>query len=197
MLRPLALTAVLLALLAVGCGLFKPRDPVKSPGGPSVCSLCLDRTGVNRVETNVQQTYGSDSCLTCYTDGLDPSFAFHPDPTDSVQLSDPTKFINWNYDVESRVANGIASDTVFVTAVFDSEYFSRSTPDQFTEIRRYAYHVIVRTRADSVRYQGLADITYRQNPTDALCRITTWVDKRDGSGLPTWGLLRADYRVGF
>jgi hypothetical protein len=194
MIRRLAFGAVVLALLAVGCGLFKPRDPVEIPGGPSVCSLCLDRTGANSVEANVQRTYGSDSCLTCYSDGLDESFAFHPDPTDSVQL--PGKFDNWNYDVESRVANGIASDTVFVTAVFDSEYTSRSTPNQSTEIRGYAYHVVVRTTADSVRYQGLADITYHQG-SDALWRITTWVDKRDGSGLPTWGQLRADYRVGF
>lgn len=195
MIRPLALGAVVLALLAVGCGLFKPRDPVRQ-GSTSSCSACLARSAADNVEANVQQTYGSDSCLTCYTDGLDASFAFHPDPTDSI-LSNPNDFANWNYDVESRVASNIASDTVFVTAVFDSEYAVRSiSPDQKTETRYYAYHVWVYTQSDSVRHQGLADVTYQQG-SDALWRITTWVDNRDGSGLPTWGLLRRDYRVGF
>jgi hypothetical protein len=197
MFRPFAWGAVVLALLSAGCGLFKPRDPVRVGGGSS-CSICLARSTANNVEANVQQTYGSDSCLSCYTDGLDASFAFHPDPTDIIQ-SDSTIFANWNYNVESRVAANIAADTVFVTAVFDSEYAPRSIVDQplpRRETRYYAYHVWVYTQSDSVRYQGLADVTYQES-SDALWRITTWVDKRDGSGLQTWGLLRRDYRVGF
>jgi hypothetical protein len=191
--RSLALAGTILAVLLVGCGLFKPRDPHK--GTP--CTLCLARKDADSVETNIQRTYGVENCVTCYTDALDATFSFHPDPTDS-SLSDPTIFANWNHDVEARVATNLAADAGFAQAVFDSEYAGRSiSPDQRTQTRYYAYHVIFQPKGGaSTRYQGLADITYQQG-SDTFWRITTWVDKRDASGNPTWGLLRRTYRVGF
>jgi len=189
-----ALLAVTAAL--AGCGLFEPRDP-ETPTTPS--TRCRTRSAADSVIAIVQENYGAASGVGCYASGLDVTFAFHPDPADSIDDPDPTIYVGWNKEVETRVTTNLAADAQFAQAVFDSEYAARDVSnDQRTETRHYAYHVLFqsKTLGTQTRFQGLADITLQQGP-DALWTITTWVDKRDASSSPTWGRLRRNYRTGF
>lgn len=195
MLRRLLLLGSLgAALLLPGCGLFKTRNPQK----PTATSNCPARTTADNLVLTIRQSYGDSTAVTCYTSILDPAFEFHPDPADS--LEDPTPFSTpWTQSVESQVATNVATAALFCRAVLDSEYATRYVSlDSKTQVRYYAYHLLFRpkTSPDTTRYQGRADITFQQG-ADAFWTITVWVDKRDASGLPTWGRLRSLYRVGF
>jgi len=198
--RLLVVSAALCVTLPIasGCGLFEPRDPVK--GG--TISSCIQLTAADSAQATIQRSYGDPAGVTCYTGALDASFAFHPDPTDSIEdsQSNPAIYSNWNLSVESRVAINLSADAAFCEAVFDSEVAPRNiSSDGKIQTRFYAYHLNFRSRADTTlaHYQGLTDITFQQGQGDALWRITTWVDKRDTSGNPTWGRLRRNYRTGF
>ena len=178
-----------------GCGLFKPRDP--EPGGAvSDCLAPSGSAGPNNVVTNVVSHYASVAGLTCYSSMLDTSFAFHPDPADSIEAL-PGIFDNWNREDESNDASNIAGDASFHSVVLDSQYASPVlSSDQRTLTRFYAYHLIVRSSKPDTLYQGRADITFFQS-ANAEWHITTWIDRRDASGQRTWGYLRSLYRVGF
>jgi hypothetical protein len=187
--------AGLLALVA-GCGLFKPRDPLPG-GGPSVS--CLTPNIPDNVVTNVVDRYATVVGVTCYTQMIDTSFAFRPDAADSIQAGEPTPYANWNHDVEARVASELALDTAARLVSFDSLYAPTViSPDQRTQTRFYAYHLIIHASraAPDTMFSGLADLTFYQGD-DAEWHLTQWVDKRDASGLRTWGYLRRLYRVGF
>jgi hypothetical protein len=184
-----------LLLLAGGCGLFDPRDPKPStsPG-----TGCHGLTSPDSLIANVQEHYGSPPGLTCFSTVLDDGFLFHPDIQDSIDALPDSIYRTWNREIETRVATGLAADAAFCSTVFDSEYAARSvSTDQRTEVRFYAYHLRFRAKSapDTTRYQGLADLTFHQE--SGIWHLTTWVDKRDASGLATWGTLRRDYRTGF
>lgn len=189
-------TLALLGLVA-GCGLFEPRDP-RPGGGPGV--NCATPNSPDNVVANIVNHYAELAGVSCYTDMLDETFLFHPDLTDSSEVPPGDMvFVNWNRDVESRDARNIAAAATFHSVSFDSEYAARViSPDQRTQVRFYAYHLIIRAPqvAPDTLFQGLADITFFQG-SDAQWHITNWVDKRDGSGARTWGYLRRVYRVGF
>jgi len=190
--RLLILGSVAASLLVAGCGLFKARNPEK----PSGVSNCPDRTVADNLSLTIRQSYGDSTGVTCYTSILDPAFAFHPDPNDS--LEDPTAYVDWNESIESRVASNLAFAALYCSTVLDSEYAPRDvSTDQKTQVRHYAYHLLFRPKAspDTTRYQGRADITFQQG--GVLWTVTVWVDKRDASGYATWGQLRSLYRVGF
>lgn len=194
--RSRALVIVLLTVLA-GCSLFKPRDP--RPGGGPVVN-CATPNIPDNVVANLVNHYADLAGISCYTDMLDASFAFHPDLTDSNELAPgDTSYVHWTHDVEARDARNIAADATFHIASLDSEYAARViSGDQRTQIRFYAYHLILHASqvAPDTLFRGLADITFFQGG-DAQWHITNWVDKRDGSGARTWGYLRRVYRVGF
>ncbi len=176
-----------------GCGLFKPRNP--EPGG-GVPSDCLTANTPDNVVTNVLAHYAAVNGITCYTSMLDSSFAFHPDPTDSIEAL-PGIFSGWNRNVETNDVSNIASDAKFHAAFFDSQYAVQVlSSDQRTLTRFYAYHLIVRSSKPDTLYQGRADITFFQS-SNAVWHVTEWVDHRDASGLRTWGYLRSLYRFGF
>jgi hypothetical protein len=196
--RARALGAVIALLLtcALGCGLFKPRDP-RPGGGPGV--NCATPNSPDNVLANVVNHYAELAGVSCYTDMVDTSFAFHPDAADSLDAGTDTVFAHWTHDVEARDAANVARDARFRTVVFDSEYAARFiSADQRTQVRFYAYHLLVRAPvlAPDTLFQGLADITFFQGG-NAQWHITNWADKRDGSGRRTWGYLRRLYRVGF
>ena len=190
----LSLLWILLLTQLLGCGLFKPRDP-RPGGGPG--SNCLFANTPDNVVTNIIDHYAAVDGITCYTAMLDTSFVFHPDATDSIEALPDTVFANWNRDVETRSVQNIASDATFHLAVFDSQYAATITsPDQRTQTRFYAYHLVIHSSKPDTLYQGRADITFFQGG-DAQWHITQWIDRRDSSGLRTWGYLRRVYRVGF
>ena len=188
-----SIAALLLGVFLSGC-FFSPRDP--RPGGGSGV-VCLTPNTPEAVLSNVIAHYASVAGVTCYTQMLDATFTFHPDATDSLQAL-PGTYSNWNRDVETRDAIGVASDANFHSASFDSEYAARViSSDQRTQIRFYAYHLVVHaSQVPDTLFRGLADVTFFQGG-DAQWHITNWVDKRDGSGASTWGFLRAQYRSGF
>lgn len=194
----LAIPAVLAAL--AGCSLFEPRDP-ETGGGPT--KPCPSRSAPDSLIAIVQQSYGDASNLTCYPTALDASFAFHPDPADSIEAGDVggvSPYANWNQEVETRDAQNIAFNAQFAPeVVFDSLYAPTDVSgDGTTQTRHYAYHLLFQSKTEGgpTRYQGLSDITLRQGG-DGFWTITVWVDKRDASGSPTWGRLRRVWRTGF
>lgn len=192
--RMLRLGSVVLLIQVLGCGLFRPRDPLPG-GGPG--SDCLTPNTPDNVVTNIVNHYGAVNGITCYTSMLDQAFAFHPDATDSIEALPDTVFANWNRDVESRAVSNIASDATFHLAVFDSQYAAPVTsPDQRTQTRFYAYHLVIHSSKPDTLYQGRADLTFFQG-SDAQWHIIEWIDRRDASGSRTWGYLRSIYRVGF
>jgi len=160
--------------------------------------VCLTPNTPEAVLSNVIARYASVAGVTCYTQMLDATFAFHPDASDSIQALPDTVYANWNRDIETRDVSNLASNATFHTASFDSEYAARViSSDQRTQIRFYAYHLVIHaSQVSDTLFQGLADVTFFQG-ADAQWHITNWVDKRDGSGARTWGFLRARYRVGF
>ncbi len=183
-------------LQALGCGLFKPRDPIQ--GKPPVIVRCHALTEPDSLVENVLQFYGSSAGINCYTDMLGGTFVFHPDGQDSLET--PAIFQGWDQTVEARDATAVVNSVDSLKVTFDGMYASPTTipgPPK-AEIRYYSYHVLSWKGAlpDTIRHQGLADITFRQDAgTD--WRIVDWVDRRDGSGFATWGRLRADVRIGF
>lgn len=188
----LALLAMALSS-APGCGLFKPRSSEK-PSTPSV--PCSNLRVPSDAEGEILKQYARPGGSSCYSACIDTGFIFHPDPTDSAEALPLTPFVGWNRDVETSVEQRLerAADSVLVS--FDSLYAATSHPRQDQEIRFCYYHLYFKAAGDTalVRYQGLADITYRQNLGDNKWRILDWADKRDGSGLSTWGTLRRTYR---
>lgn len=193
--RRTAVAALLLLLPLAGCGLFEPRDPRPATDtGPR----CRGLTAPDSLAINIEEQYGTLAGVTCFTSILDNSYLFHPDVQDSIDALPDSIYRNWNRTIESRVATNLAADAVYCAAVFDSQYAAPSvSPDLRTEVRFYAYHVLLRTRSapDTTRYQGLADLTFHQE--SGFWHLTSWVDKRDASGLSTWGALRRTYRTGF
>jgi ketosteroid isomerase-like protein len=186
---------VSILIVAGGCGLFKPRDP--RPGGGAVVP-CATPNSPNDVVTNILNHYADALGVGCYVDMLDDSFAFHPDLTDSSEAIQPNVFVNWNKSVEDQDARAIANKATSRTVVFDSLYANTIvSPDQRTVIRFYQYHLIVHpAQSTDTLFQGRADITFFQGG-NGQWHVTSWVDKRDGSGARTWGYLREINRVGF
>ncbi len=190
---PLAILAVVL-LPASGCSLFKPRSSEK----PSTTSVaCSDLTVPSDAEGEIVTQYARLGGVSCYAAAIDTGFIFHADPTDSAAALPPTLFVDWNHDVETSVDQNLARagvDSVLVS--FDSSYAATTKPSPNLEIRYWHYHLNFKAAGDTAvtRYQGLAGITYRQNLGDNKWRVLDWADKRDGSGLPTWGILRGSKR---
>lgn len=155
------------------------------------------RSTADSVVTNITLHYGRGT--DCYAAQVDPAFQFLPDPQDYLQRDNPpapNPFDGWNRDVEVGVSQTISTRADTVLVFFDSEYAARSsTTNPTRETRYYNYHVLViQAPADTVRYQGQAEMTFLQLTTDYT--LESFQDHRDGSGLPTWGSLRADQRLG-
>ena len=183
-------------MLALGCGLFDPREP--RPSTPIVLVPCRVLTSPDSVIANLVGHYGRTQGLTCYGSLVDPGFLFFPDTQDSLERTNPpapSPFENWNRNVEMDVTQTIASGVDSVQVFFDGEYAPRSTTTSpASETRYYNYHLLVYD-PDTTRYQGQAEVTMVQGAS-TLWTLRTWRDRRDASGFPTWGSFRADNRSG-
>ena len=179
---------------AIGsCGLFETREPNK-PQTPSQGCRPLTSSPTAAVIPNVEDFYGRQAGVTCYTSLLDTAFIFHPDPQDSAQALPQTPYVGWDEVVEVDVNSRIASQQDFLEVDFQAEYAPAViAPDQ--EIRFYPYQLRVSFvgSAPIVRYTGKADLTFKRG-SDGQWRITNWVDHRGMVSDSTWGLLRASER---
>jgi hypothetical protein len=193
--HPQRLLVLLLLLAGAGCGLFEPRDPRVAV--PIPVERCRIRSVPDSVVANIVAHYGRGT--DCYAAQVDTGFQFVPDPQDYIQRDNPPSpnpYDGWNRDVETGVSQTISIRADSVQVFFDSEYAPRSTTTSPTrETRYYNYHLLVfQPPAVVTRYQGQAEMTFIQRTTDYT--LESFVDHRDGSGLPTWGSLRADQRLG-
>jgi len=189
--------ALFVAVLA-GCGLFEPRDPKDADGvsGPR----CRNRSDPDSLYDNIIAHYGQPASGSCYADMIDTGFVFTPDVQDYLEAPAPPNnpYDGWNRDIEVGVTTNIKSTAAFIEVSFDSTYKSTTTTtNPTTETRYYHYHVLYQEtgQVDTTRFQGLADITMLQG-SGSLWTISAWRDQRDGSGLDTWGILRANKRGG-
>lgn len=175
---------------AAGCGLFEPRDPRPAVAIPEPCRV---RTTVDSVAINIIRHYGRGT--TCYADQVDGGFLFNADLQDSLDRNNQAEnpFAGWNRDLEIRVSQNISRAFDSVQVFLDTTYATTVTSTNPTrETRYYNYHLLVFRGAASTRYQGQAEMTFIQRTTDFT--LEAFRDHRDGSGLPTWGSLRADQR---
>lgn len=198
--HPQGVLAGLLVLSGVGCGLFDTRDPRPAE---IPFERCRAQSQPDSVITNIRLHYGAASA--CYgdqlADSLDPGrpgFRFHPDIQDSLSRLNPplpSPYERWNKAVETSVTQNVSASHDTVVVIFGSEYASRVTStNPARETRFYNYSLwTVGASADTTRYQGQAELTLIQVTSNWY--LETFVDHRDGSGLPTWGSLRADHRI--
>ncbi len=192
---------VLLALVA-GCGLFEPRDP-REPEDQIPTERCRAQSAPDSVIANVVAHYalGTDCYRNQLADSLDPfvfGFRFRPDLQDSLARENPpapNPYSGWNKAVEVSVTQAIATSYDTVIVFFDpNEYAGRvTTADR--ETRFYNYRVrTVNGPADTTTYQGQVELTMVRRTSNWF--LETFRDHRDGSGLETWGALRALHRSG-
>jgi hypothetical protein len=195
--RKAQLFAAIFAGFVVGaCGLFQAREPLQPPPPATGCRA-LTGGPTAAVIPNTEEFYGRTSGESCYNSMLDTSFVFHPDGIDSSQALPSTPFIAWNDSVEARSNANIGSVQQFVNVAFQDQGSPIISPDGTTEVRFYQYQLRLRsvtTGPDTLRYTGLADITFHRGP-DGQWRMTNWVDHRGGVTDSTWGILRAAFRL--
>jgi hypothetical protein len=193
--------AVVLAvgLIGVGCGLFETRTPEQPPPPTQGCRSTTGtvNNGANAVVLNIEDFYGRPAGTTCYSNQIDPAFAFHPDPQDSSQFLPQTPFIAWNDSVEAYVNSAISGAQQSIQVDFVDEYdLALVSTDQNTQTRFWNYQVLLAYKADpqnTLRFTGKADLTMHKG-SNGEWKITDWVDHRGGATDSTWGLLRAANR---
>lgn len=180
--------------VAVGaCGLFETRNPAQ-PLPPASGCRPLTTGPTSAVVPNTEEFYGKAGGITCYNSVLDTSFIFHPDPTDSSQALPQTPYVGWDEIVEADVNSRIASQQDFMEVDFQSEYSPAIiASDQETRFYQYQLRLSFTSAPDTVRYTGLADLTFRRG-ADGQWKITDWVDHRGSVSDSTWGLLRGSQR---
>lgn len=194
--RPQGVLAAL-AVLAVGCGLFEPRQPkIASVVPPPPCLARLDPDSV-LVNIVVHYARAGDCYAAQLADSAAttlPGFHFHPDIQDSLESPPRNPFAGWNKSVETSVTQTIAGSVDTIVVAFDSTYAPPTTSsDPTRKTFYYHYHLYTVTAlGDTMRYQGQAELTMVQPTT--TWSLETFVDHRDGSGLPTWGILRETNR---
>ena len=163
------------------------------------------RSDPDSVLANVAVHYGK--ATDCYAaqlaDSIDttqPGFHFYPDAQDYAAESNPPSpnpFDGWNQEVETSVTQFIATRITTISVFFDSSYAAPTTSTNPTRETRYLYYHlrVVSAAGDSTRYQGQAELTMLQGQNQTNWALETFRDHRDASGLPTWGIFRAQERL--
>lgn len=183
--------------LSGGCGLFEPRDP---RDGGTAGPRCRNRSDPDSLYDNIIVHYGQPASGSCYADMIGDAFVFTPDPQDYADAPAPPNnpYDGWNRAIEIGVTTNIKSTVAFIQVSFDSTYQpATTTTNPTTETRYFYYHVLYQQtgQSDTSLFRGRADITMEQG-AGSLWTIKAWRDQRDGSGIDTWGVLRANNRGG-
>jgi hypothetical protein len=201
--RPQAVLTALLVVV-VGCGLFEPRQPHQITVLPPPLP-CRVRSNPDSVLENIVVQYGkaTDCYASQLADSTDPTqagFHFYPDAQDYATENNPPSpnpFDGWNQGVEISVTQFIATRIASISLSFDSSYAAPTTSTNPTRETRYLYYHlrVVSTAGDSTRYQGQAELTMLLGQNQTSWALETFRDHRDTSGLPTWGIFRAQERL--
>jgi hypothetical protein len=189
-----ALTAVCLA--SSGCGLFDTRNP-EDPKPVGVAwipptepeTLFVDIK--NQIEGKVVANF--ERCF------VDTGFAFHPDPSDSMELFDLLKrdvFTGWDLAVELAVAQTLFDEASTIKLTFTS----RDAPvfvsaEERIYFFKYELQVLYKVGGAEV-FHGLIDYDVRS--VGGLWYVSMWLDKRDPNfpypSYKTWGYLKGTKR---
>ncbi|MCX5801378.1 MAG: hypothetical protein NTX17_08335 [Candidatus Eisenbacteria bacterium] len=184
---------VLVSVLVCGCGLFEPRTP-EAPGTGG--TPWIPPTAPETVLVNIENSmYGK--VIGNYVQNFTDDLAFHPDPSDSVELSatQPTVYDNWTLDVERTVTQAIFDQA----ALLDLAFTQRDAPvyvDSDHCVLYYTYLLQVTLKTGGTEYfRGLVEFHMRREG-GSNWYVYVWIDKRDPDFLSsrTWGNLKGTKR---
>ncbi|UCF78245.1 MAG: hypothetical protein JSW03_09085 [Candidatus Eiseniibacteriota bacterium] len=195
MLRLSSITLCLLftTALVCGCGLFEPRvpDPPGTGGTPWIPPTEPESVFVNlknSLEGKIILNYGQ-----CFTD----DFAFHPDPSDSVDLFALYSwdvYENWTLDVEKTVTQTLFDEAASIRLTFTvRDTTICPSADECLFFYKYQLQVIYKVGGSNF-YYGLVDFYLRRE--GGFWNIYMWLDKRDPDfqAFDTWGKLKGTRR---
>jgi hypothetical protein len=187
-----ALFFLLTSVLVCGCGLFEPRVP-DEPGTGGV--PWIPPTEPESVFVNLKNSL-EGKVIGNYVGCFDTSFVFHPDPSDSVELSSvqPGVFDNWTLSVEQTVTQSILDEAASIQLTFTT----RDTTicigaDECFFYYKYQLQVIYKVGGTEYFY-GQAD--YHMLREGGEWFIHMWIDKRDPDfqAFDSWGKLKGRKR---
>lgn len=182
--RQLVLALGFLSFLA-GCSLFDPRDPEDIGGVDQV--PWVPPTSMALALSNIERTLEAKS-ITNYDRSLADEFSIVADFGDSLEAPGiAILFAEWGRDQEVATMAEILSNSGDVTlqwTVRDSENINGS----ITRYLDLGYRLAFQSESRDTVFSGSADLYFLED--NGQWFLTRWVDKRDGSGNTTWGMLR-------
>jgi len=183
----------LMSFAVCGCGLFEPRTPEV----PGKTGTWIPPTTPEIVLENIQSSM-TQKVISNYVQNFTTDFVFHPDPSDSIDLSatQPNVYDNWTRSVDSTVTQAIFDDV----ASFDLITFTKRDTTIFVDpdhcVFYYKYLLQVTFKAGGSEYfRGLVEYHLRREG-GANWYVFVWIDKRDPSfpSSRTWGNLKGTER---
>jgi hypothetical protein len=192
--------AASLVLLAAGC-LFSTRTP-ESPSVNEVPWIIPDTPA--KALTNVQVTFGAKSVAN-YDRSLDSDFTFIPSEADLALVtgSDPTFYDGWNKNREVAAFTSVFQQSDG-TVTFNwgppiPPETGMLTDDADTRGGKYyenlKYRMVFRKTGADTTISGLVNLYLRQET--AGWSIYKWIDKQDGLGNGSLGLVRWRGKVAY
>jgi hypothetical protein len=168
-----------------GCSLFDPRDPEDIGGVDQV--PWVPPTSMALALENMERTLEAKS-ITNYDRSLADEFSIVADFGDSLEAPDiAVLFSDWGREQEVATTAEILSnggDVSLQWTVRDSENINAS----ITRYLDLGYRLTFQSESGDTAFSGNADLYFLED--NGQWFLTRWVDKRDGSGNSTWGMLR-------
>ena len=192
------LSILLAACLAFGgCGLFDPRDP-EEPGGDGV--QWIAPTAPETLFVDIKNSMEGKVILNFERCFVDTGFAFHPDPSDSLDLlsslSGRDVFLGWNLDAELAVAQRIFDESGTIKLTFTTRDTMVSVSiDERIYFFKYELQVLGKVGGAEM-FRGFVDFDVRS--VGGLWYVSMWLDKRDPDypypTYRTWGYFKGTKR---
>lgn len=181
------LILVLLVTVAAsaGCSLFEPRE-AEDPGSANQVPW-VPPTSLATALSNIERTIEAKSIIN-YERSLFDEFIFEPDAVDEVIIGS-TFFENWGREDEVAAIRQIIDTEASIALKWTiRDSITVSAEESYYEDLGYELR-FQSANLDTV-FSGNADLYFRDD--NGQWFVHRWVDKRDGSGNTTWGMLRRD-----
>jgi hypothetical protein len=180
------------AALVCSCGLFEPRVP-DEPGAGGV--PWIPPTEPESVFVNIKNALEgkvTGNYVQCFTD----DFVFHPDPSDSVELTavQPGIYDDWTLGVEQTVMQTVLDEAASIRITFtEREPEICASPDECFFYYKYELQIIAKVGGTEYFY-GFLDYHMRREGGEWY--VYMWLDKRDPAyqGFRSWGNLKGTKR---